>query len=162
MLAHPKILINQLFLAQSQVTIPNQQNCLKIACVNCIVNFIHLFREHEVFIPSTYRKYYNIKWHGKKLTSLLNKNATNCLVFLVPPFPFTCNITWEFNGQERLAEIEYFLVHTISIPGEAEPKSHLLACLKWLMIHPERNHFGKPVEVCVIVCLNHNQQIMIV
>ena len=106
-----------------------------------------IFREREVFIPSTYRKYFNIKWHGKILTSLLNKNATNCFVFPVSPFPFTSSITSEFDGQKRLAEIEYFLVHTISIPGEAEPKSHLLACLKWPMIHPERNHFGKPVEV---------------
>ena len=123
------------------------QNCLRKLYSKLYPLYKHLFREHEVFIPSTYRKYSNIKWHGKKLTSLLNKNATNCLVFLVPPFPFTSGITWEFNGQERLAENEYFLVHTISIPGEAEPKSHLLACLKWPMIHRERNHFGKPVEV---------------
>ena len=89
----------------------------------------------------------NIKWQGKKLTSLLYKNATNCFVFLVPPFPFTCDKSSVIEGQERLAEIKYFLVHTISIPGEAESKSHLLACLKWPMIHPKRNDFGKPVEV---------------
>ena len=89
------------------------QNCLRKLYSKLYSLYEHLFREHEVFIPSTYRKYYNNKWHGKKLTSLLNKNATNCSVFLVPPFPFTCGITWEFDGQERLAEIEYFLVHTI-------------------------------------------------
>ena len=49
--------------------------------------------------------------------------------------------------KDYIAEIEDFLVHTISIPGEAEPKSHLLACLKWTIIHAECNHFGKPVEV---------------
>ena len=136
------------------------QDCLCKLYSKLYPLYEHLFRQHEVFIPSIYRKYSNIKWRGKKLTSLLNKNATNCFVFLVPPFPFTCDKSSEFEGQERLAEIKYFLVHTytISIPGEAESKSHLLACLKWPMIHPKRNHFGKPVEVwCIIVCLNHNR-----
>ena len=91
-------------------------------------------------------KYSAIKWHGKNFTSALNKNAKNYFVFLAPPFPFA-SMTPAFEDQERLAEIQYYLVHTISLPGESEPKSHLLACIKSPRIHPKRDHFGKPVEV---------------
>ena len=80
--------------------------------------------------------------------SALNKNVKNFFVFLTPPFPFTSSLHGcEFGGKERLAQIEYFLVHTISMPDVAEPKSHIFACLKWPMIHPECHHYGKPVEV---------------
>ena len=107
----------------------------------------HLFNEGQIFIPSTYKKYSTVKWHGKKLVSVSNKSSKNCYVFLSPPFPFTSSRECEFEGKERLAKIEYFLLHTISMPSASEPKSHLLACLQWPMVHPDRHHFGKPVEV---------------
>ena len=122
------------------------QTCLNNLYGKLYPSHERLFRDGKIFIPSTFRKYSTIKWHGKSLTSVLNKNSKNCFVFLAPPFPFTSS-TPVFGDQERLAEIQYFLLHTISLPSESEPKSHLLACLKWPMIHPKRDHFGKPVQV---------------
>ena len=49
----------------------------------------HLFNEGQIFIPSTYKKYSTVKWHGKNLVSVSNKSSKNCCVFLSPPFPFT-------------------------------------------------------------------------
>lgn len=122
------------------------QTCLSNLYRKLYPSHERLFRDREVFIPSTFRKYSTIKWHGKSLTSVLNKNAKNCFVFLPPPFPFT-GVMPAFGDEERLAEIQYFFLHTISLPHECEPKPHLFACLKWPMIHPKRDHFGKPVEV---------------
>jgi len=39
------------------------------------------------------------------------------------------------------------MIHSFVLPDCLEPKSHLLVSAKWPMIHPERHHFGKPVEV---------------
>ena len=128
-------------------------DCLSPDMVQCLCKLYcklypsnqQLFSEGQIFIPSTFKKYSTVKWHGKNLVSALNKYAKNCYVFVAPPFPFTsCN---ECNGKERLAMIEYFLLHTVSMPDVSEPKSHIFACLKWPMVHPERDYFGKPVEV---------------
>ena len=76
-----------------------------------------------------------------------NNSSKNPFVFAVPPFPLTTSIPTEFEGKERLAEVDYFFVHSFILPDCAEPKSHLLTCAKWPMVHPRRHHFGKPVEV---------------
>ena len=57
--------------------------------------------------------------------------------------PFTSRSSSEFEPP-RLAKIEFFLLHTIVLPGTSDPCSNLLACVAWPMTHP--NH-GKPVEV---------------
>lgn len=102
-----------------------------------------------VFISSTFKQYAAVKWHGKTIYSNLNNSirCKNPYVFVVPPFQFTTSVSTEFEGRERLAEIDYFLVHSFIAPDSIEPKSHVLACAKWPMVHPERHHFGKPVEV---------------
>ena len=66
---------------------------------------------------------------GENLTTTLNKNAMNPFVFAVPPFPFTTSFATD--KEERLAEIEFFLMHSVVQPNTREPKSHLLACAKW-------------------------------
>ena len=38
-------------------------------------------------------------------------------------------------------------MHSVVLPGTQEPKSHLLACAKWPMVHPKHLYFGKPIEV---------------
>jgi len=38
-------------------------------------------------------------------------------------------------------------MHSVVLPESLEPKSHLLACAKWLIVHPNRFYFGKPIEV---------------
>ena len=68
-------------------------------------------------------------------------------MFVAPPFSFTTSIPTEFEGKERLAEIDFFLMHSVVLPDAQEPKSHLLACAKWLMVHPNRFYFGKPIEI---------------
>ena len=69
------------------------------------------FLEGKVFTPSTFRKYPSISWQGKCLASSLNKNATNSFVFVVPPFSFGHHSNDpEFEGEERLAEVDFFLV----------------------------------------------------
>ena len=98
-------------------------------------------------IPSTYKKYCSIKWHGKQISSSFNKSCKNPFVFAAPPFQFTTSNPTEFERKERLVEVDYFLVHSIFLPGRSELKSHLLTCAKWPMVHPKRSHFGKPVEV---------------
>ena len=47
------------------------------------------FSAGNVPIPSTFKKYSSIVWHGKKLTSSHSESAKNPFVFLVPLFPFT-------------------------------------------------------------------------
>ena len=80
----------------------------------------------------------------ENLTSTLNKNSKNSFVFVIPPFPFTSSAR---DKEERLAEIDFFLMHSVVLPNTQEPKSHLLACAKWPMVHPNCRYFGKPVEV---------------
>ena len=101
----------------------------------------------KIAIPSTFRKYSSITWHGKKLTSTLCKSAKNPFVFVVPPFPFEGQIVSAFQRKERLAEIDFFLVHSVLFPNTQEPEKHLLACTKWPKFHPNFSYFGKPVEV---------------
>ena len=101
-----------------------------------------LFDKEEIFVPSTFRQYSTIKWHGKNL------NAQQCCyVYVVPPFPFSSESSAAFENPERLAKVEYFMLHTISIPAFTEPSSHLLASLRWPIIHPHRHFYGKPIEV---------------
>ena len=101
----------------------------------------------NIYIPSTYHKYCSITWHGRQIFSTVNRSCKNPFVFAVPPFHFTTSNPTEFEGKWRLLEVEYFLVHSIVLPNSSEPKSHLLTCAKWPMVHPSRFHFGKPVEV---------------
>ena len=100
-----------------------------------------------ISLPSMVRKYSTIMWHGKCLKSTLDSNCKNPFIFAVPPFQFSSSAPGEFEGKERLAELNYFVLHTISLPDTAEPTPHLLACTKWPMVHPRRHYFGKPVEV---------------
>ena len=111
-------------------------------------NYEKDFQEGKVFIPSTVKKYPSITWRGKCLTSSLNKNAKNPFVFVVPPFSFGhCrNDAWSV-GEERLAEVVFFLLHSVTLPNSQQPNSHLLACCRWPLLHPNRYHFGKPVQV---------------
>ena len=60
--------------------------------------------------------------------------------------------------RERLAEIEFFLEHSVVLPNMQEPTTHLLACTKWPMIHPNSSYFGKPVEVC---CTSTYEQVYV-
>ena len=73
-----------------------------------------------------------------------NKLLCVSLLFFLP---FTITVSSAFREREILAEVQYFLFHTIALPGDSAPISDLLACLLWPMIRKKRNHFGKPVEV---------------
>ena len=84
----------------------------------------------------------------QKLVELYGDGAIKqCYVFAVPPFPFPCSSSSAFEAPERLAKIEYFMLHTISLPGHTDPCSHLFACMFWPMVHPNLHHYGKPVQV---------------
>ena len=65
----------------------------------------------------------------------------------MPPFQFTTSASSKFENKNRLAEIDFFLVHSIVLPESPQAKSHLLVSVKWPLIHPQRHYFGKPVEV---------------
>ena len=84
--------------------------------------------EGQASISSTFRKYSGITWQGKNLTTTLNKNAKNPFVFVVPPFPFTTSFATD--KEERLAEIDFFLMHSVVLPNTQEPKSSMcqVAC----------------------------------
>ena len=43
--------------------------------------------------------------------------------------------------------IDFFFMHSVVLADTQEPKSHLLACAKWPMVHPEHLYCGKPIEV---------------
>ena len=96
----------------------------------------------DIFLPSTFRTFSTINWHGQSLHI-----SKQCYVFAVPPFPFPCSSSSAFEAPERLAKIEYFMLHTISLPGHTDPCSHLFACMFWPMVHPNLHHYGKPVQV---------------
>ena len=109
--------------------------------------YANMLSDGSILIPSTFRKYSSITWRGKELTSTINKNVKNPFVFVSPPLSFTSSVQDEFEGTERLVCIDFFAMHSIILPDCEEPKSHLLACARWPMVHPERMHYGKPIEV---------------
>ncbi len=102
-----------------------------------------LINQKKVTITSVYRKYSSVKWKGKVIHSCLNKNVKNPYVYVKPPFPHQNSVF----DSSRLAEIQYFLLHRVTFPELENPVSHLLACGNWPMVHPNRNYYGKPVEV---------------
>lgn len=117
--------------------------------------YANLFLEGKISLSTTFRKYCSIVWKGKTIHSKLNKNTQNPFIFASSPFPFTTSNPIELGGpHDRLAEIEFFLIHSAVLPNSDEPISHLLACANWPMIHPHWLHFGKPVEV---YCYNLNE-----
>ena len=67
-------------------------------------------------------------------------------MYASPPFQFTSSSLSEFEDKERLAEIDYFLLHSIKFSNNSDVKPHLLACAKWPMIHPQCDKYGKPVQ----------------
>ena len=90
-----------------------------------------------IIVPSTFKKYCTVQWHGKQINSSLSHNCKHLYVFAVPPFQFTTSIPSEFENKERLAEVNCFMIHSFVLPDCLEPKSHLLVSAKWPMIHPE-------------------------
>ena len=100
------------------------------------------FLTEEIPISSTYKKYCSVRWKGKNIVSTMS-STKNPYVYAKPPFPFQ---TSGFNAV-RLTEIQFFVLHTIKFPGNEEAVNHLLACGNWPMVHPNRNYYGKPVEV---------------
>lgn len=135
--------------------------CLRQLYSKLYPNYAAQFSEGQISLSSTFRKYSDITWQGKNLTSTLNKNAKNPFVFVVPLFFFTISVPTEFKGKERLAVIDFFVVHSVVLPNTQEPKSHLLACDKWPMVHPEHLYFGKPIEVwCHNIYVQNTSQLM--
>lgn len=118
--------------------------CLRKLYASMYPLFEQQFTEGQIYLPSTFHRFSSITWHGNCLTSTPSKK---CFVYVTPPFPFTSNEFSEIDGRNRLAEIDYFFLHTISLPDTSEPKQHLFVCARWPMIHPKRHYFGKPVEV---------------
>lgn len=66
----------------------------------------------------------------------------NPFVFAKPPFAFRTTM-----DTVRLTEIEYFLVHSVKLPGRVEAECNILVCASWPIVHPKQHYFGKPVEV---------------
>ena len=125
----PDNLINQFHLALNQELILSHVNYLKTALLMCIVNYTQSMSNFSGQVKFSYlpylEKYCTIKWHRKMLTSTLNKNAKNCFVI----FPLITTVSSAFREREMLAEVQYFLLHTIALPGDSAPISELLACL---------------------------------
>ena len=126
---------------------PDLVKCLSKLYSKLYPSYSHLLDKGEIFVPSTFKRYSTIKSHGHSLNISVHGQHKGCYVFVTPPFQFPSGSSSEFESPERLAEIEYFMSHTISLPGASEPCSHLLACVLWPMIHPNRHHYGKPVQV---------------
>lgn len=135
-------------------TVPGPRSVMGVLSDNCVTvirkfysdlypHQANLFLGGQIPISTTYRKYCSVKWRGKIIESTLSRNVKNPFVFVCPPFPFRSTES----ATRRLAEIEFFLIHSVTIPEHDEPVSHLLACANWPMVHPKQNYFGKPVEV---------------
>ena len=97
-------------------------------------------------VPFTFKKYSTVTWHGKQLNSNFNKSAKSTYMYASPPFQFTSSSLSEFEDKERLAKIDYFLVHSIKSSNNSDVKPHFLTCAKWPMIHPQCDKYGKPVQ----------------
>ena len=84
-------------------------SCLRTLYATLYPAHASSFLDNRAFIPSTFKKYYTIKWKGKNLISSFNKNAKNTFVFVSPPFPFTTshNTSRSDLTEERLAEIVF-------------------------------------------------------
>ena len=127
--------------------LPDLVKCLSKLYSKLYPSYSHLLDKGKIFVPSTFKRYSTIKWHGHSLNISIHGQHKGCYVFVTPPFQFPSGSSSEFESPERLAEIEYFMSQTISLPGASEPCSHLLACVLWPMIHPNCHHYGKPVQV---------------
>ena len=101
----------------------------------------------QVYISYTFRKYSVIHWHGKILSSNLNKNAKNCLVMASPHFDFTSSVGSGQQFGERLAEVDHFLTHSLILLNNSQPLFHLFARVKWPMMHSQHEKYGNPVKV---------------
>ena len=113
--------------------------------------------DSQVYVSYTFRKYSTIQWHGKTLTSNLNKNAKNCLLMALPHFNFSSSGDTGQQSGERLAEVDYFLTHSMILPDNPQPLLHLFACVKWPMMHSQHEKYGNPVKVWYRNLYEHQQ-----
>jgi len=58
------------------------------------------------------------------------QELTSKVVFATPPFPFTSSAQSEFEGTDRLACIEFFILHSIKLLDSEEPKSTFASICK--------------------------------
>lgn len=106
----------------------------------------------QIAISTVYRKYFYVTWKGHRLNSVGQDGTKNPYMLAAPVFEFTTststiNAIVSTESDIRPAQLQYFLSHSITLPGSENPKSHLLANCLWPMKHPQRFSIGKPVEV---------------
>ena len=124
---------------------------------NIYPEFASQILSNQVYVSHTL-KYSTIQWHGKTLLSNLNKSAKNCFVIAKPHFNFVSQNNIGFESEEiRLAEIDYFLTHSVSLPSNSQPIINILACAKWPLMHPEHEKYGNPVKLWYRSMYEHQQ-----
>ena len=75
-----------------------------------------------------------------------------------PHFNFGFHNNTGFEDKEiRLAEINYFLTHSVSLPNNSQPITNILACVKWPLKHCEYEKYGNPVKLWYRSIYEHQQ-----
>ena len=64
-----------------------------------------------------------------------------------PHFGFASSTDNGFETQERLAKIDYFLTHSISLPNNLQPIVNLLACARCPLIYTVHEKYGNTVKL---------------
>lgn len=101
----------------------------------------------QINISTTFRRYKYITKYKRRINSTQNQHAKRTYVMATPVFQFTSSLPSEFDGDDRPAEVHFFLEHSISLPSHNKPISHILAHVSWPMVHPKQSSIGKPVEI---------------
>lgn len=106
----------------------------------------------QIAIPTVYRKYSYVTWKGHRLNSLHQKGTKNPYILATPMFEFststsTIDAIVSTENNIRPVQLQYFLSHSIVLPGFDNAKLHLLTNCLWPMEHPQRSSIGKPVEI---------------
>ena len=81
----------------------------------------------------------------------------NCLIMALPHFNFTSGVDTGQRTGERLAEVDYFLTHSLILPNNLQRLLHLFACVKWPMMHSQHEKYGNTVRVWYRSLYEHQQ-----
>ena len=113
--------------------------------------YLHLYPElamitGDIQIPSTCKKYTNVLFKGKKLTSTsINGNVPYALA---RPLPVSSD---SIEPEPRPVRILYYVQHNLIVPLQQEMSttsySETFAVCEWLQEHPKCHVMGKPVTL---------------
>lgn len=102
---------------------------------------------NKISLNTTVKQFSSIDMNKKKLSSVKEGLQAKVPYVLAKPL-FAFGATPSTSRDElRPAQIQYFIKHSLYLPSNSSPTSHIFAVVHWPLEHPQRHVMGKPVEV---------------